>query len=64
MVLRHHAASSSVPTRHLTHGLEVSEAMLTELRRGLLGDLVPPEPVPSGLRPPLDLCVSPCGGAG
>ena len=31
--------------RFLTHGLEVSEAMLTELRRALLGDLVPPEPV-------------------
>jgi protein-tyrosine phosphatase len=30
----------------LTHGLEVSEAMLGELRRGLLGELAPPEPVP------------------
>ena len=32
--------------RFLTYGLEVSEAMLAELRRALLGDLVPPEPVP------------------
>jgi protein-tyrosine phosphatase len=32
--------------RFLTHGLGVSEAMLAELRRTLLGDLVPPEPVP------------------
>jgi protein-tyrosine phosphatase len=32
--------------RFLAYGLEVSEAMLTGLRRGLLGDLVPPEPVP------------------
>jgi protein-tyrosine phosphatase len=31
--------------RFLTHGLEVSEAMLAEFRRALLGDLVPPEPV-------------------
>jgi protein-tyrosine phosphatase len=31
--------------RFLTYGLEVSEAMLAELRRALLGDLVPPEPV-------------------
>jgi protein-tyrosine phosphatase len=30
----------------LTRGLEFSEAMLVELRRGLLGELVPPEPVP------------------
>jgi hypothetical protein len=30
----------------VTHGLEVSDAMLGELRRVLLGDLVPPEPVP------------------
>jgi hypothetical protein len=29
----------------VTHGLEVSDAMLGELRRVLLGDLVPPEPV-------------------
>jgi len=35
--------------RFLTHGLEVSEAMLAELRRALLGNLVPPEPVPSAL---------------
>jgi protein-tyrosine phosphatase len=34
----------------LAHGLGVSEAMLRELRRGLLGELAPPEPVslPSG----------------
>ena len=31
--------------RFLTYGLEVSEGMLTALRRALLGDLVPPEPV-------------------
>ncbi|MGO9465785.1 MAG: hypothetical protein ACLQVF_16725, partial [Isosphaeraceae bacterium] len=31
--------------RFLTYGLEVSEVMLTGLRRALLGDLVPPEPV-------------------
>ena len=29
--------------RFLTYGLEVNEAMLAELRRALLGDLVPPE---------------------
>ena len=32
--------------RFVTHGLEVSDAMLGELRRALLGDLVPSEPVP------------------
>jgi protein-tyrosine phosphatase len=32
--------------RFLTHGLEVTDAALGELRRALLGDLVPPEPVP------------------
>ena len=32
--------------RRVTDGLEVSETMLAELRRALLGDLVPPEPVP------------------
>ena len=32
--------------RFLTHGLEITEAMLDGLRRVLLGDLVPPEPVP------------------
>ena len=32
--------------RFLAYGLEVSEAMLTSLRRALLGGLVPPEPVP------------------
>ena len=31
--------------RFLTYGLEISETMLAELRRALLGDLVPPEPV-------------------
>jgi protein-tyrosine phosphatase len=44
--------------RFVTRGLEVSDAMLGELRRALLGDLVPPEPVP------LAVFVSPCGGAG
>jgi protein-tyrosine phosphatase len=40
--------------RFLTYGLEVSEAMLAELRRALLGNLVPPEPVPlAWLRQPL-----------
>ncbi len=40
--------------RFLTYGLEVSEVMLAELRRALLGDLVPREPVslaPAPLRP-------------
>jgi protein-tyrosine phosphatase len=32
--------------RFLSYGLEISEAMLDGLRRALLGDLVPPEPVP------------------
>jgi protein-tyrosine phosphatase len=32
--------------RFLGAGLEVSEAMLSELRRALLGERVPPEPVP------------------
>ena len=31
--------------RFVARGLEVSDAMLGELRRALLGDLVPPEPV-------------------
>ena len=44
--------------RFVTHGLEISDAMLGELRRTLLGDLVPPEPV--SLAFPLTLC----GGAG
>lgn len=35
--------------RFLTYGLEISEAMLAELRRALLGDLVPPARVPSAL---------------
>lgn len=30
----------------LAHGLDVSETMLSELRRGLVGELVPPEPGP------------------
>src|ERR1700749_3627233 len=34
--------------RFLAYGLEVSEAMLTNLRRALLGGLVPPEPVQLG----------------
>jgi protein-tyrosine phosphatase len=40
--------------RFLAYGLEVSEAMLTGLRRAVLGDLVPPEPVPlpPGPHPP------------
>src|SRR6266566_6521073 len=40
--------------RFLAYGLEVSEVMLTGLRRALLGDLVPPEPVPltPGPHPP------------
>ena len=32
--------------RFLAYGLEASEAMLAGLRRALLGNLVPPEPVP------------------
>lgn len=32
--------------RFLSYGLEISEAMLDGLRRALLGDLVPPAPVP------------------
>ena len=36
-----------------------SADLLDELRRALLGDLVPPEPVPLALA-----AVSPCGGAG
>jgi protein-tyrosine phosphatase len=44
--------------RFVTLGLEISDAMLGELRRALLGDLVPPEPVSLSFWP----CVSPCGG--
>ena len=44
--------------RFVTDGLEISDAMLGELRRALLGDLVPPEPVSLSLWP----CVSPGGG--
>ena len=48
--------------RFLAYGLEVSEAMLAGLRRAMLGDLVPPEPVP--LVPlPVGAAI-PCGGAG
>lgn len=53
--------------RFLAYGLEVSETMLAGLRRTLLGDLVPPEPVPlppvpgaAGQLP----AVIPSGGAG
>ena len=49
--------------RFLTHGLDVSEAMLAELRRALLGDLVPPEPVSLG-RPPRPASRPTSGGAG
>jgi len=35
----------------VTRGLEVSDAMLGGLRRVLLGDLVPPEPVPLACTP-------------
>ncbi len=31
--------------RFLTRGLGLSDALLAELRRALLGDLVPPQPV-------------------
>jgi len=31
--------------RFVTHGLEISDAMLGELRQAMLGDVVPPEPV-------------------
>jgi protein-tyrosine phosphatase len=37
--------------RFVTRGLEASDAMLGELRRVLLGDLVPPEPVPLACAP-------------
>jgi protein-tyrosine phosphatase len=49
--------------RFLTHGLVVSEAMLSELRRALLGELVPPEPV-SLRSAPYRLAVITSGGAG
>jgi protein-tyrosine phosphatase len=48
--------------RFLAYGLEVSEAMLAGLRRAMLGDLVPPEPVP--LVPVPVGAAIPCGGAG
>jgi hypothetical protein len=40
---RHVALDGAVNVRDID-SLEVSEAMLTGLRRALLGDLVPPEP--------------------
>ncbi|MGH3183302.1 MAG: tyrosine-protein phosphatase, partial [Streptosporangiaceae bacterium] len=43
--------------RFVTYGLEVSEAMLAELRRALLGDLVPRESVPLA-PPPLALAAA------
>ena len=46
--------------RFVARGLEASDAMLGELRRALLGDLVPPEPVPLGLA----LGSSACGAWG
>jgi protein-tyrosine phosphatase len=46
--------------RFVAHGLDFSDAMLGELRRALLGDLVPPEPVSLSAWP----CVSPCGDGG
>lgn len=48
--------------RFVTRGLEVSDGMLGELRRALLGDLVPPEPVP--LAAALLVPVSACGAWG
>ena len=48
--------------RFVTRGLEVSDGMLGELRRALLGDLVPPEPVP--LAAALLALVSACGAWG
>jgi protein-tyrosine phosphatase len=39
--------------RFVTHGLQVSDAMVGELRRVLLGDLVPPEPVSLAAAQPL-----------
>jgi protein-tyrosine phosphatase len=46
--------------RFVTRGLEISDAMLGELRRALLGDLVPPEPVGLAFR----RFATPCGGGG
>jgi protein-tyrosine phosphatase len=53
--------------RFLTRGLDVGDAVVGELRRGLLGDLVPREPVPLALalRQPLrPRGVSSCSAAG
>jgi protein-tyrosine phosphatase len=52
--------------RFVRHGLEVSDAMLDELRRALLGDRVPPEPVSLARSAPHALYpgVSLGGGAG
>ena len=50
--------------RFLAHGLEVSEAMLAGLRRSLLGDLVPPEPVPLAVAPYLRRSTSGASGRG
>ena len=50
--------------RFVTHGLEVSDAMLGELRRAVLGDLVPPEPVPLACAASAASAASACGGAG
>ena len=53
--------------RFVTRGLEVSDAMLGELRRAVLGDLVPPEPVPLARRVQPSRSAfgfSLCGGAG
>jgi len=49
--------------RFLTCGLEVSETMLAELRRALLGDLVPPAPVSLGPAPYRPAAIT-SGGAG
>ena len=60
--------------RFLTYGLEVSQTMLAELRRALLGDLVPPEPVSLAPAPSRAAAlssllspgggISPCGAVG
>jgi protein-tyrosine phosphatase len=50
--------------RFLTYGLEASETMLAELRRALLGDLVPPEPVSLASAAPYRPPVVTSGGAG
>jgi protein-tyrosine phosphatase len=50
--------------RFVTHGLEVSDAMLGELRRALLGDLVPPSTVPLSARAQCLRRSSACGAWG